>query len=34
MLGPEVADETAGIMEYERAWRANRDAFAPILTAR
>jgi transcriptional regulator GlxA family with amidase domain len=33
MLGPDVADETARIMEYRRAWRANRDAFAPILTA-
>jgi transcriptional regulator GlxA family with amidase domain len=28
MLGPEVADETARIMEYQRAWRANRDGFA------
>lgn len=34
MLGPYVAEETARIMEYQRAWRANRDAFAPILTAR
>jgi transcriptional regulator GlxA family with amidase domain len=33
LLGPDVADETARIMEYQRAWRANRDAFAPILTA-
>jgi transcriptional regulator GlxA family with amidase domain len=32
LLGPDVADETARIMEYQRAWRANRDAFAPILT--
>jgi transcriptional regulator GlxA family with amidase domain len=33
MLGQEVADETARIIEYTRAWRANRDGFAPILTA-
>ncbi len=32
MLGQHVADETARIMEYRRAWRANRDAFAPVLT--
>jgi transcriptional regulator GlxA family with amidase domain len=32
MLGPHVADETARIMEYRRAWRANREAFAPVLT--
>jgi transcriptional regulator GlxA family with amidase domain len=32
MLGPHVADETARIMEYQRAWRANREAFAPVLT--
>ena len=32
MLGQHVADETARIMEYQRAWRANREAFAPILT--
>ncbi len=30
MLGERVADETARIMEYQRAWRANRDAFAPV----
>jgi transcriptional regulator GlxA family with amidase domain len=34
MVGPDVADETARIMEYQRAWRANREAFAPILTGR
>jgi transcriptional regulator GlxA family with amidase domain len=34
MLGQPVADETARIMEYSRAWRANRDAFASILPAR
>ncbi len=34
MLGPDVADETARIMEYQRAWRANREAFAPVLTGR
>ncbi len=33
MLGERVADETARIMEYQRAWRANREAFAPILYA-
>ena len=33
MLGIEVADETARIMEYTRAWRANRDAFAPVIAA-
>jgi transcriptional regulator GlxA family with amidase domain len=32
MLGQHVADETARIMEYQRARRANRDGFAPILT--
>ena len=34
MLGERVADETARIMEYQRAWRANREGFAPILTAK
>jgi transcriptional regulator GlxA family with amidase domain len=34
MLGEKVADETARIMEYSRAWRANREAFAPVLSAR
>jgi transcriptional regulator GlxA family with amidase domain len=33
MLGEHVADETARIMEYRRAWRANREGFAPVLTA-
>ena len=33
MLGERVASETARIMEYSRAWRANRDAFAPVLSA-
>jgi transcriptional regulator GlxA family with amidase domain len=33
-LGQHVADETARIMEYSRAWRANRDAFPPILAER
>jgi transcriptional regulator GlxA family with amidase domain len=32
MLGQDVADETARIMEYQRAWRANRDGFAPVVT--
>jgi transcriptional regulator GlxA family with amidase domain len=31
MLGENVANETARIMEYSRAWRANREAFAPVL---
>jgi transcriptional regulator GlxA family with amidase domain len=34
MLGPQVAQETARILEYDRAWRANRDGFAPIVTVR
>ena len=33
MLGQHTADETARIMEYQRAWRANREAFAPVLAA-
>ena len=33
MLGEEVADETARIIEYTRAWRANREGFAAVLTA-
>jgi transcriptional regulator GlxA family with amidase domain len=32
MLGQHVAEETARIMEYRRAWRANREGFAPVLT--
>jgi transcriptional regulator GlxA family with amidase domain len=31
MLGEHVANETARIMEYSRAWRANREAFATVL---
>jgi transcriptional regulator GlxA family with amidase domain len=34
MLGPQVAQETARIMEYQRAWRANRDGLAPVLAGR
>jgi len=34
MLGERVADETARILEYQRAWRANREAFAPVLSDR
>jgi transcriptional regulator GlxA family with amidase domain len=34
MLGAEVARETARILEYDRAQRANRDGFAPIVTLR
>jgi transcriptional regulator GlxA family with amidase domain len=30
LLGQPVADETARIMEYSRAWRANREAM-PVL---
>lgn len=31
LLGDEVANETARIMEYTRAWRANRDALPVIV---
>lgn len=31
MLGRQVADETARIIEYTRAWRANREGYAPVL---
>ncbi len=34
MLGENVANETARILEYGRAWRANREAFAPVLPRR
>ena len=34
MLGEHVANETARILEYSRAWRANREAFAPMLSAK
>lgn len=34
MLGERVANETARIMEYSRAWRANREAFAPVLSGK
>jgi transcriptional regulator GlxA family with amidase domain len=34
MLGQQVADETARILEYQRAWRANRDGFAPVLATK
>jgi transcriptional regulator GlxA family with amidase domain len=33
MLGEHVAQETARIMEYQRAWRANREGFAPVAGA-
>src|SRR3569832_379632 len=33
LLGGYVANETARIMEYSRAWRANREAFAPVVVA-
>jgi transcriptional regulator GlxA family with amidase domain len=32
-LGATVADETARIIEYRRAWAANRDALPPVLPA-
>jgi transcriptional regulator GlxA family with amidase domain len=32
MLGEDVANETARILEYQRAWRANREAFPPRLS--
>jgi transcriptional regulator GlxA family with amidase domain len=32
MLGQKVAEETARIIEYRRAWQANLDGFAPVLT--
>jgi transcriptional regulator GlxA family with amidase domain len=34
MLGENVANETARIMEYSRARRANREAFAPVLSGK
>ena len=34
MLGDDVANETAWIMEYSHAWRANREAFPPVLPRR
>jgi len=33
LYGPETAAETARIMEYQRAWAANRAQFPPLLTA-
>jgi transcriptional regulator GlxA family with amidase domain len=27
LFGPDIADETASIIEYRRAWRANREKF-------
>ncbi|KJC61029.1 glutamine amidotransferase [Bradyrhizobium sp. LTSPM299] len=32
MLGTDVADETARIMEYTRAWQANRQEFAAVIS--
>ena len=34
MLGDDVANETARIMEYSRAWRANREALVQVLSER
>ena len=31
MIGPDVARETARILEYDRAWAANRTGFPPVL---
>ena len=31
LLGDDVANETARIMEYSRAWRANREALPVIV---
>ena len=33
MLGRHVANETARVMEYQRAWQTNRDGFAPVVGA-
>lgn len=33
LFGPEMADETARMMEYHHAWRANREKFPPVLAA-
>lgn len=33
-FGPQVADETARIIEYKRAWAANLNQFPPHLTTR
>ncbi len=33
LFGPEMADETARILEYQRAWAANRTQFPPITHA-
>ena len=32
MLDQHLTDETGHIVEYQRAWRANRDEFAPVLS--
>jgi transcriptional regulator GlxA family with amidase domain len=34
VLGDHVAEETARIVEYHRAWRANREGFAPAFDAK
>jgi transcriptional regulator GlxA family with amidase domain len=31
MLGPDIANETARILEYDRAWAANRAGFPPLI---
>ena len=31
LLGDDVANETARIMEYSRAWRANREALPVVV---
>jgi transcriptional regulator GlxA family with amidase domain len=32
-FGPEVAAETARIIEYQRAWAANLEQFPPFIAA-
>jgi transcriptional regulator GlxA family with amidase domain len=34
LFGPEIAAETARIIEYQRAWAANLQQFPPFVTAR
>ena len=34
LLGENVASETARILEYGRAWRADREGFAPVLSVK
>jgi len=34
LYGKDVAHETARILEYQRAWAANREQFPPVVTPR